>query len=280
MKAPVLFLAVLVACSIAAPAAVHACTINEFGVLYLDSDCDGVIDNTDMSDADNDGQPDGDWVDNCRFVPNGNCSKDPVVNCDVDLACLQNNAQPGCMPSEKELTAGYQADWNHNNVGDACDDTDFDGVPDYLDNCKTAPNANQDPAACTDSDADGFEDPIDNCPIRYNPKQEDTDKDGVGDWCDNCRLIYNPAQNASACPMGSGSATTGTNNQPSPSESPPTGTNVVNNGPGQGPEEMQGNGLGEGGCALCVGQGSSPYAAVFFLLAALIILSRRRDTNS
>ncbi len=278
MKAPRLLLAVLIAVIFSAPAILYAqCTVKEFGVDYLDSDCDQIIDNTDMNDADNDGVPDGDWVDNCRFAPNGDCSKDPLF-CDVDMTCLQPNPPPNCTPTQKEIDVGYQADWNTNGVGDACDDSDNDGVADYLDNCKTLFNPNQGENDCTDSDKDFFEDSIDNCPYIYNPKQEDTDKDGVGDWCDNCRMISNPAQNASACPDGSGSTSgsTADGTQPSPSQSPATGNAVVNGSPGPGPETIQGNGIGEGGCALCAGQGGSPYAAVAFLLAAMLLLRARR----
>lgn len=38
-----------------------------------------------------------------------------------------------------------------------------------------------------DSDRDGIPDSMDNCKFTYNPYQEDDDGDGLGDACDNCR---------------------------------------------------------------------------------------------
>ena len=40
--------------------------------------------------------------------------------------------------------------------------------------------------ACVDSDSDGVFDATDNCPTVANPGQEDTDGDGIGDACDPC----------------------------------------------------------------------------------------------
>ena len=58
-------------------------------------------------------------------------------------------------------------------------DTDEDGVFDYVDNCVTTPNPNQD-----DADEDGIGDVCDNCPDDANPGQEDRDRDGAGDACE------------------------------------------------------------------------------------------------
>ncbi len=68
-------------------------------------------------------------------------------------------------------------------------DTDSDGVPDALDNCPNAANANQ-----ADGDGDGDGDVCDNCPAQANANQLDTDGDGDGDLCDNCVTEANPAQ--------------------------------------------------------------------------------------
>ncbi len=60
-----------------------------------------------------------------------------------------------------------QADFDNNGLGDACDDSDRDGMPDEFDNCRLTPN-----------------------------DQLDIDMDGIGDACDNCPLIPNPDQAA------------------------------------------------------------------------------------
>ncbi len=73
-------------------------------------------------------------------------------------------------------------------------DSDFEGVPDFLDVCDLVP----DPAqldtdgdgigdACdldTDSDLDGIPDVVDNCDFIPNPGQENFDGDAEGDVCD------------------------------------------------------------------------------------------------
>jgi hypothetical protein len=96
-------------------------------------------------------------------------------------------------------------------------DTDGDGVPDNLDNCKNVYNPFQEDTdgdgigdACTtgDEDGDGIPNNEDNCPFVVNPGQEDSDDDGVGDACqivdndgdnvddsiDNCPNAFNPGQ--------------------------------------------------------------------------------------
>lgn len=134
----------------------------------LDSDGDGVIDAND----------------NCDLVKNGNCSVNQLF-CDVDESGLASAA---------ELAGGYQADWNDNDIGDACEESDGDGIKDYLDNCPEDPNPTQDPDACSDFDGDSVSDDVDNCLEDYNPDQKDRDSDHVGDICDNCRLIANTDQ--------------------------------------------------------------------------------------
>lgn len=71
----------------------------------------------------------------------------------------------------------------------ACDDSDFDGVCDNIDNCVGVANPLQ-----QDTDGDGIGDACDICPTIANPLQEDTDSDAVGDSCDNCLTINNPGQ--------------------------------------------------------------------------------------
>ncbi len=82
------------------------------------------------------------------------------------------------------------------------------------DNCPTVPNFEQDNRdddplgdACDDSDGDGVFDDTDNCPDDRNPDQLDSDDDGLGDVCDpdrdgdginnaddNCPDVANPRQ--------------------------------------------------------------------------------------
>ncbi|MBN1282587.1 MAG: thrombospondin type 3 repeat-containing protein [Proteobacteria bacterium] len=254
---------------LAAPAtALAQCYINDYGVLRLDTDCDAVIDNTDMNDADFDGIPDGDPVDNCPAVPNGNCGADQL-NCDADMDSIV---------TATELQAGYQRDWNDNGIGDVCDDSDYDGVTDHLDNCKTVYNPSQDPSVCTDSDGDKFEDPIDNCPSDYNPNQLDSDDDGVGDACDNCRIVYNPGQ-ADADGNKVGDACEGEGyvppeiNQDESQDVNPYDRPISD----LGPDEIEGNGFGKGGCSLIGPQATGCGAALIMAaLGALVAWRRRR----
>jgi len=252
--------------ALAAPA--YACTIEVLGVVYTDTDCDKIMDYTDMTDADFNGVPDGDPVDNCPLVPNGNCNVDQL-DCDADGNSLVSDA---------ELKAGFQLDWNDNGAGDVCDDTDFDGVVDYLDNCKTVFNADQDPSVCTDTDHDKFEDPIDNCPVNYNPDQMDSDDDGIGDWCDNCRIVFNPDQADSDDDNVGDMCESGDYVSPDVDQDESQDVNPYD-GPryGTGPEEMQGNGFGDGGCSLVASaQASSMASFLLIALAAISIAIRRK----
>lgn len=69
---------------------------------------------------------------------------------------------------------------------------DFDGIPDYRDNCPTIYNPDQadldndglGDVCDDDDDNDGVFDVDDNCPRTYNPDQKDLDGDGIGSVCD------------------------------------------------------------------------------------------------
>lgn len=64
-------------------------------------------------------------------------------------------------------------------------DSDGDGVPDSLDNCRSVPNPNQ-----MDTDGDGVGDACDLCPGKAD--RQDADADGLPDGCDTCPLVYDP----------------------------------------------------------------------------------------
>ncbi len=85
-----------------------------------------------------------------------------------------------------------QADWNYNNIGNACEDSDKDGFLDIDDNCPAIPSLD-----LSDSDDDGVGDLCDNCPFTPNSDQINSDTDEIGDACDNCPLVYNPYEEAS-----------------------------------------------------------------------------------
>lgn len=222
------------------------------GVAYADTDSDGIRNCTDETDADGDGMGDGFPVDNCVSVPNGDCDKDPL-NCDI------NGDKTA---SQTELLAGDQADWDHDGVGNACDDTDNDGVMDYADNCKTVSNSSQNATACTDTDYDSFEDPIDNCIKDYNPNQTNSDSDKYGDACDNCPFVANDDQNTSACAEAqTQSALRGSS--PTPSQS----TTTV---------DVPYHEEGGGGCTITSRSELTTLTAVMIFIAAPILLAIRR----
>ncbi|HPQ80481.1 MAG TPA: thrombospondin type 3 repeat-containing protein [bacterium] len=216
-----------------------ACTVTIGGIDYVDTDCDG------MRDA----------FDNCPLVPNGDCEEDPL-NCDVDVDGVV---------TDEELAAGDQADWNANGKGDACEDTESDGVLDYLDNCPSTFNPGQADGDCSDMDGDRVEDGLDSCPAIWNPRQEDTDGDGFGDACDVCPLTPNPGQDPSDCPAAE-------RNPVSPTESPSGSVGR----PGVVYEGYTEQVTGSGGCALSAGAGQAPWAVMTAAAAFILGFVRRR----
>lgn len=225
------------------------------GVEFRDSDCDG------FADPKQKNFPDNEVVDNCPIAPNGDCDAD-VLRCNVNAGEVGR-----IFVTEKERAAGYQADWDFDGVGNACDDSDGDGVLDYLDNCKVNSNADQDPSVCTDTDKDGFDDTIDNCKTVYNNTQFDSDLDKVGDGCDNCLLIYNPSQEdtdgdsrGDACPVTS-------NISPSGSIAPTPALTPYQ----FGPDRTQG-----GGCAIASKSSSSGVTLLALIIAIGALACARR----
>ncbi len=244
-----------------AQAAGECVEFNGVGAPDADGDCvvDYVID----------GLPEGTEIDNCPNARNGNCDTNPAY-CNLDGSYDGND--PDTL-SDAARRAGFQIDWNNNGIGDACDDADGDGVIDYLDNCKSISNPDQDDGYCDDTDNDGFDDTADNCWETYNTPQIDSDDDNIGDACDNCILHYNPDQAdddddgfGNLCPDVS-------DGLPSPGQSPGVG-----GGGGSdyqfGPNRTKGN----GGCSFTgVSANASAFLAIFMALASMIFVRKIRS---
>ncbi|MBN2128307.1 MAG: M4 family metallopeptidase [Sedimentisphaerales bacterium] len=169
-----------------------------------DPDGDGQANLCD-DDDDGDGRPDGD--DNCPLSPNGPDRGRCAAGADEGDVCTSDADCDG------SFCLDWQADRDHDGVGDVCDDSDDDGVSDQWDNCWETPNSDQTNTdggsfgdACdTDDDGDSVLDNADNCPLEPNPDQADDDEDDVGDSCDNCAgrdgcdAAVNPSQANSDC---------------------------------------------------------------------------------
>ena len=128
---------------------------------------------TDSADLDNDGDTSErvpvDIGGTSRFIDDPNTADTGVPDPPAYTAVVDMGAY--------EFQVGPMADY------------DYDGVPNYLDNCPLVPNSDQ-----ANQDADAFGDACDSCPTVPYPDQADSDGDGLGDACDNCPNLANPDQ--------------------------------------------------------------------------------------
>jgi len=141
------------------------------------------------ADSDGDGVPDD--GDGSGIAGDSPCTGGEFEGCDDNCIDISN---PG------------QEDYDGDSIGDACDDSDGDGVMDDQDNCVEVPNSGQEDTdgdgtgdACEDTDSDGILDALDNCWEVPNRDQADSDDDCpespytsdplCGDACEVCDCL-------------------------------------------------------------------------------------------
>ncbi len=158
----------------------------------------GVIATTDVDpcvpDADGDGfctageySPTCAGADECPVTPSGlgpldesGCAQDEL-DPDLDGICNQGSSQSWCTGADNcpAVANTGQSDVDHDGLGDACDDSDDDGVFDDTDNCRQVANADQ---LDQDSDTRGDACELPGCetiPTQWaNPSGDALDCDG------------------------------------------------------------------------------------------------------
>lgn len=196
----------------------------------VDSDSDGIGDNTDPDNSaavtDTDGDGVKDISDNCDSLSNAD-----QADADGDLTgdvCDTDDDNDGTLDESDSTPTDTSVDSDADGVSNSSDaDDDGDGINDVsdafpadatesadADHDGTGDNADTDDdndgildVDDVDSDGDGIENPSDNCPSASNVSQIDTDADGLGDSCDddddadsiadaldNCSLVANSSQ--------------------------------------------------------------------------------------
>src|SRR6478609_884421 len=132
----------------------------------------------------NNGDGNGDWIAQFMHDADDDQVEDPVDNCSPSNPLLRS-----CAVSTSNCANQDQADFDHDGIGDACD------------NCPKQANPSQ-----ANLDGDAFGDACDTCPYvsTANRPPIDADEDGVGDVCDNCTSPngYQSCSDDSQCGSG------------------------------------------------------------------------------
>ncbi len=152
--------------------------------------CDSCPFDDDRTDTDGDGLDDG--CDPCLVSADDDCA---AIDPDNDGVCTGPLPVAGafCLAGDDNCPNTQnpaQSDRDFDGLGDACDDSDDDGVFDLVDNCPRTPNLAQ-----ADGDGDQAGDACDVCNGVFDPAQLDTDGDELGDACDPCIVFAGDCTN-------------------------------------------------------------------------------------